>query len=287
MLNNFHKNYVNGNKTIINKDIVIAILAKDKEYCINFYLECIYNLNYNKKKTHLYIRSNDNTDKTQDILEGFIKKHDKEYGSIYYNFESIDTVLKDMGHREWNKKRFKILGRIREESVKYAIKKNCHYFVIDCDNFITSNCLNVLMEKINQYKVLAPMLNSQKRKKWYSNFFYEVTRQGYCKISNYYYTILNRQQKGVFKVPLLHCTYIIHNDILSDVSYDDGSDRYEYAIFSDVLRKKNIQQYLINEDFYGYILWSLFENELKEDLLDNWKDKLKYFERNQYIKQIL
>ena len=59
MLSNFHRNYVNVKKKI-NKNIVIAILAKDKEYSLKFYLECIYNLNYNKKNIHLYIRSNDN-----------------------------------------------------------------------------------------------------------------------------------------------------------------------------------------------------------------------------------
>ena len=279
MLSNFHRNYVNVKKKI-NKNIVIAILAKDKEYCLKFYLECIYNLNYNKKNIHLYIRSNDNKDETQKILENFIKKHEKEYGSIYSNFESVNDRLKEMGHREWNKERFKILGSIRHESIQYAIKKKCHYFVVDCDNFITSNCLKILVEKIYQYKVLAPMLNSQVRKKWYSNFFYEITDKGYCKVSNYYYTILNRQHKGIFKVPLIHCTYMINNDILSEISYDDGSNRYEYAIFSDVLRKKNIHQYLINEDFYGYILWSLTEDELKEDL-NNWKH---HFKGNNYIK---
>ena len=40
MLSNFHRNYVKKEKKI-NKNIVIAILAKDKEYCLKFYLECI------------------------------------------------------------------------------------------------------------------------------------------------------------------------------------------------------------------------------------------------------
>jgi len=286
MLSNFYNNYVTDKKNV-NDDVVIAVLAKDKEYCIKFYLDCIYNLNYDKKKIHLYIRSNDNNDKTEEILKEFIDKHSKEYGSIYYNFESINETLKDIGHREWTKERFKILGKIRQQSVDYAIKKKSHYFVVDCDNFITSNSLKILMEKLDKYKVIAPMLNSQKRKKWYSNFFMEVTDEGYCKVSNYYYVILNRQKRGIFEVPLIHCAYMIHNTILPKISYNDDSERYEYVILSDVLRKNNISQYIINEDFYGYILWSLYEKELKKDLLDNWPEKLHYFKNNNYIKNLL
>ena len=50
-----------------------------------------------------------------------------------------------------------------------------------------------------------------------------------------------------------------------------------YQIFGDVLRKKNIKQYLINDAFYGMLTWHLDENELKKDLQDYWKWALPSF----------
>ena len=34
-------------------DVVIVILAKNKEYCLQFYLNCLYNLDFDKKRIHL------------------------------------------------------------------------------------------------------------------------------------------------------------------------------------------------------------------------------------------
>ena len=33
-----------------NDEVVFAILAKDKEYCLDYYLECLHNQTYDKKK---------------------------------------------------------------------------------------------------------------------------------------------------------------------------------------------------------------------------------------------
>ena len=51
-----------------NEDILLAILVKDKAPCLPFYLQCIYNQNYDKKNLHLYIRTNDNNDNSDRII---------------------------------------------------------------------------------------------------------------------------------------------------------------------------------------------------------------------------
>ena len=110
------------------ENIVIAILAKNKAQCLPLYLECLYNLDFNKKNIHLYIRTNDNTDNTVEILEDFIKEHQHEYLSVNFNKENIDNKLNIYKNHEWNSFRFKILGKIRQDSIDYAIKLNSHYF---------------------------------------------------------------------------------------------------------------------------------------------------------------
>jgi len=199
------------------EEVVIAILAKDKGYCLDFYLNCIANQNYDKSKIHLYIRTNDNKDNTKDILDQFIKKYVDEYSSIYYDNSSVSETLKKYTEHEWNSERFKILGKIRQESINYAINLNAHYFVVDCDNFITPNTL------ID-----------------YDN-------------NDFYLPILYREIKGLIEVDTIHCTYFLNKSILKEVTYDDNSLRYEYAIFSDNFRKKGITQYLDNSKFYGFL----------------------------------
>lgn len=220
----------------INKfhDIVIAILAKDKGFSLPFYLKCIFNQTYPKKYTHIYIRTNDNKDDTVDILKQFISCYGHMYASIFIDETSISEKLKKFGHHEWNSERFKILGKIRQESVDHAIKLDAHYFVADCDNFIVPNTIEE-MWKNSHNGVLCPMLKSNRL---YSNFHVDVDENGYYKHNDIYHQYLNATIKGLIELSVVHCTYFIHNKFLKDVSYDDNSYRYEYVVFSDVLRKK-------------------------------------------------
>lgn len=231
-------------------DIVIAILVKNKEYCLQFYLDCIYNFNFNKKRLHLYIRTNDNTDNTINILKKFIKKYKNEYKSVYYNDTSINNELKKYEEHEWNHIRFKILGDIRQKSIDYAIKLDCHYFVIDCDNFITNNTLTDLFQDKDR-GIIAPLLITNSA---YANYHNDITENGYYKDDPIYYKILERAICGLIKVNVVHCTYFIHNKYLKYVNYDDNSYRHEYVIFSEKMRKSNIPQYINNIKFYGFLV---------------------------------
>jgi len=266
----------------INENILIAILVKDKGACLPLYLQCIYNQEYDKKKLHLYIRTNDNNDNSAELLLDFIGKYGKEYGSIYYNDSSIFPELKQMAHRDWNKKRFNILGKIRQDSINYAIENNLHYFVADCDNFITPNTLKAMI-KNKKYNVIGPMLPT---KTGYSNFHYAVDNEGYYGHHDNYMKLLEKKIIGATEVAVIHCTYFINNNTLKDIKYIDGTGRHEYVIFSDVLRKKNIKQYLLNDNFYGMLTWHGIEKNLKKDLKEYWNWAHSSFKNNDYLKNL-
>jgi len=256
------------------RGVLIAILAKDKEPTLPFFLNCIYTLDYDKTLIHLYIKTNDNNDKTRKLLLDFIGKYGNEYASIYYDDSSINPKLKKMGHREWTKIRFDILGKIRQDSIDYAIKNDLHYFVVDCDNFVTPNTLNAMM-KHKDKKVIGPMLPT---KTGYSNFHYLVDNDGYFKGHENYKKLLHKEMTGAIPVEVIHCTYFINNDTLKDISYNDGTGRHEYVIFSDVLRKKNIKQYLLNDNFYGFLEWYTKVEGVNEDLQGYWNWALPSFD---------
>ena len=234
------------------KRVVISILAKDKAYSLRLFLACLDNLDYDHQHLHLYIRTNDNNDDTVEILTDFIRDHGDKYGSIYFDSSSLFTGLKEIGG--WCGVRYVILGEIRQKSVAYARKLQAHYFVIDCDNFVSRNSLKDLMNHIDQYKVIAPMLTVPNQ--FYSNFHASIDKNGYSADNHFkkkYREIHNRTTRGVIEVPVVHCTYLIHRNVLSEVCYDDGSLRMEYVIFSDHLRKKGIKQYLMNTEHYGEV----------------------------------
>lgn len=241
-------------------DVLVAILAKDKAPCLPRYLQCLLNQTFPKNKTHLYIRTNDNTDDTEEILKEFIATN--TYASVFFDGSSISEELKNFGPHEWNVTRFKILGKIRQDSIEYAKTRNFDYFVADLDNFIIPTTIE-RMSMLRTLGVISPMLVSTS---YYSNYHAAVDTNGYYKECNLYKDILFKKVAGLIKVPVIHCTYFIANDYLKHVCYDDNTNRYEYVIFSDSLRKSNIDQYIDNRIFYGVVTFATSTSEIDKEL---------------------
>ena len=232
--------------------IVFAVLAKQKAHVLPFYLNCLLAQTLDKKQIHLYIRTNDNTDDTEGILQRFVQEHGAKYASVFFDAASVSARLAAYGQHEWNIERFKALGAIRQASVQYAVTLGAHYFVADCDNFLTPGVLQTMLD-MKELGVVAPMLRSPTA---YSNFHYEVDPNGYYKDHPAYYDLLTGRIRGLVAVAVVHCTYFIHNRLLKDVIYDDDSRRYEYVIFSDALRSRGIPQYLDNRADYGFLTFA-------------------------------
>lgn len=235
--------------------VTIAILAKDKAHHLPMYLDLIEKQTYPASKIKLYIRTNNNTDHTAEVLENWIEKVNDKYAEIYYDASDVDEPVQQYAPHEWNSIRFKVLGRLRQESIDWARKKGTHYFVIDCDNFIVPETLETLLH--TGLPVVGPLLrNGDDPNSFYSNYHFSTDENGYFKNSNYYYDILYGYMKGLIEVEVIHCTYLVRNEVLDKVCYDDGSGRYEYVIFSDFLRKSGIPQYIDNRQEYGKLTFS-------------------------------
>jgi glycosyltransferase involved in cell wall biosynthesis len=250
--------------------VVFAILAKNKAAVLPLYLECILKQTLPKQQIHLYIRTNDNTDNTADILKAFVATHGHTYASVWYDDSSVSNILKSYKPHEWNSTRFSILGKIRQDSINYAIKLGAHYFVADCDNFIVPSTLERMLEQ-KDLGVVAPMLVT---KTAYSNFHYDVDANGYLKDHPNYLKLLNRSVSGCIDVKVVHCTYFIANHLLFRINYDDKSARYEYVIFSDMLRKQSVPQYLDNRQYYGFLTFVDTEADFTKELSESYKSHL-------------
>jgi hypothetical protein len=243
-------------------EVVVAVLAKDKEHCLPAFLQCLWNQRYPKKKIHLYIRTNNNNDKTVEVLEKWIKFFGPAYGSVFFDKTDVKERVQDFGQHEWNSIRFSILGKIRQDSINHAISKNCHYFVVDCDNFIRPNTLLSLIS--SGLPVVAPFLRTVGT--LYSNYHHCVDPYGYFAECSHYLNIWNMEVRGFVQCSVVHCTYFIRNKYLKHISYDDGTGRHEYVIFSHTLREKNIPQYLDNREVYGVVSFAENKVDVEPDI---------------------
>lgn len=252
--------------------VFFHILAKDKAKVLPYWLEQnLDKLDYPRDKVILYFRTNNNNDDTAGIIEQWV--HDEklmyernegrhDWHRLIVNDEDVPEQVQRFGVHEWNAERFSVLARLREEGIAEAMTyPGAYYFVVDVDNFIMPGTLKALIAE--QKPVIAPLLRyavaaGEETHMGYANFHHPVTPNGYYQDSEEYYALLNGAIRGVWPIDLVHCTYLIHPDALSHISYHDGTEDYEYVIFSRRLRNAGIEQYLDNRKIYGYL--TLWEN---------------------------
>jgi glycosyltransferase involved in cell wall biosynthesis len=232
--------------------VLVAILAKQKEASLPLYLECIEALDYPKSAIVLYVRTNNNTDGTEDILRRWIARVGHLYGGVEFDAENVEDRVEEFGVHEWNATRFHVLGRIRNISLRRTVERECDfYFVADVDNFIRSCTLRELVSL--KVPIVAPFLRSIVPGSLYSNYHAAIDGNGYYEECDQYSWIANRWVTGVLEVPVVHCTYLVRADVIAHLHYQDGTDRHEYVIFSDGARKRAVPQYIDNRQVYGYI----------------------------------
>lgn len=249
----------------VDEFVTVAILAKNKAHTLPFYLACIEAQTWPKSNTYLYIRTNNNTDDSVQILCDWLDRVGDEYPKIYFDDTDVDEPVEQFKQHEWNYTRFKILGKIRQDSVDWTYDNNSHYFVADCDNFIAADTIESMVN--THLPIIAPLLRCFSQQ-YYSNYHETIDQNGYYAPSVFYYDILDRKVRGIIEVPVVHCTYFIRHEVLDKICYDDESARYEYVIFSDSARKQNIAQYIDNRKIYGYISFAETEEEFEKEEYD-------------------
>ena len=242
--------------------VLVAILAKQKEGLLPYWLDSLSKWDYPKDRMILYVRSNNNTDNTEKILRNWVADNAKWYRHVIEDYTNLETPLENYGVHEWNVERFKALGAIRNRSVDIAFHADADfYWVVDVDNFVLPDTLSTLVNY--NLPVVSPMLEyavyeDESRHSAYSNYHFLIDDNGYYLDNINYYRVLNREITGLIKVPVVHCTYLIRADAMPYTTYVDGTDDYEYVIFSRAMRKHNIPQYLDNQRTYGCL--TLTEN---------------------------
>jgi hypothetical protein len=261
------------------KTVLLAILARNKAHVLPDYFKCIGNLDYNKKLITIYINTNNNIDNTETLLEEWAQLNRDNYKKIIFDKHHVENLIDSRPH-EWTAQRFSILAEIRNKSLEKALENgNDYYFVVDCDNFIAPYTLKELLLK--DKPIIAPLLKPIPEKNdYYSNYFCDVSENGYYQNHPDYNSIFLGFKQGNFKVPVVHCTYLINTKYINQLNYADGSNDYEFVIFSRLARAHNVDQYICNEKNFGYLLH--FQKDLT---LEEEKDSVKDLNIENMIKK--
>jgi len=232
--------------------VLLAILAKQKESVLPLYLDCIEALDYPKSAISLHVRTNNNTDRTGEILRTWLDRVGHEYAHVEYDDSDVVDEVEQYDVHEWNAVRFKVLAGIRQASLSRAVELDCDfYFTVDVDNFVRPGVLRELVRL--DLPFVSPLLRHVDVANPYSNFHFRVDANGYYLDCPEYYSVLEQHVRGVCEVAVAHCTYLLRTSVLPLLAYADGSDRHEYVIFSDSARRQGIPQYLDNRQVYGYL----------------------------------
>ena len=232
--------------------VLLAILAKQKEAVLPFYLECIEALDYPKDAIHLYIRTNNNTDRTTEILQDWVSRVRDSYAGVEMDASDVEAPVQQFGVHEWNATRFSVLAHIRNVSLAATQRLGCdYYFVVDVDNFLRPHTLRELIAL--GLPIVAPLLRHVDPNSSYSNYHAAIDANGYFADHEMYFPLLYSDVKCVCEVPVVHCTYLVRAELIPQLSYVDGSHRYEYVVFSDCARRRRIPQYLDTRQVYGYL----------------------------------
>lgn len=246
--------------------VCIAILAKDKEGVLPTFLNNIKELDYPKSRIMLYIRTNNNTDRTPELLDEFMEwAVGHGYARGYCDSADVEEQVQRFGDHEWNTERFKVLGKIRQDSMQWAVDNGAdYYYVQDVDNFVQPATLKELVAL--QLPIVAPLLRKiEEPDHGYSNFHTAIDVNGYYADSPIYFHFLLRRIRGVVEQPVVHCTYLVRADTIPKLTYLDDTGRYEYVIFSHSARKAGVPQYLDTRRQWGWL--TMYNRDFKPGAL--------------------
>ena len=256
--------------------VLVHVLARNKEPVLPFYLKSLEEWDYPKNDIVLYVKTNNNTDKTLDILDRWVSANRRHYLDVIYETHDFDVNIERTRNHEWTRDRLTIIRGLRDRGLSFAREYEADfYFTSDCDNFLLPHTLSSLVAL--NVPVVAPLLryaedenevaeNAAAANWMYSTFTTLVNEYGDTQhgapaetFPSGYFDVLHRAWPGLHQVELVHATYLLRRDVLNVVSYQNGvRDGFDYIILAFNLRQAGIPQLLDNRETYGCL--TLAEN---------------------------
>ncbi|XP_055705796.1 glycosyltransferase 25 family member [Phlebotomus papatasi] len=257
--------------------ILIVTLIRNKAHTLPLFFTYLTQLDYPKDRIALWIRSDHNADASLEIVGEWLKEMRSKYHSVHYTFNASDPLRREeLSPTHWPLERFKDVIAMKEEALRLAREIWADYvFFLDADAFLTNPSTLRNLVSIGA-PIVAPMLTSDGL---YSNYWCGMSEDFYYERTEEYKKILNRENVGVFSVPMVHSAVLVdlnhpESDLLtfdkdvlnfhleslnSQHTYNGPVD--DIIIFAMSANYSGIPMKISNEVAFGYIMVPLEQDE--------------------------
>ncbi|XP_045469942.1 procollagen-lysine,2-oxoglutarate 5-dioxygenase [Harmonia axyridis] len=198
----------------------------------------VASLQYPKSRIHLFVH---NAAKYHiDHVETFLEAYTDQY-------LSVKKIIPDDATTEW---------AARNLALDQCLAKECDYlFVVDSiANLNNPHTLKLLIEQ--NRTVIAPIM-VRPNKVW-SNFWGELTKDGFYARSNDYMDIVHNEKRGLWVVPFINSVYLINAKLLK--KYDRNTLKYSKdkldpdMAFCAQLRELGVFMHATNRIDFGHLV---------------------------------
>ncbi|XP_047445432.1 procollagen galactosyltransferase 2 [Mugil cephalus] len=244
--------------SLMKPKVLIAILARNAQHSLPYFLGCIDRLDYPKDRIAIWAASDHNVDNSTVVLQEWLRGVQHLYHSVEWRpSEGPSAYADEEGPKHWPTSRFTHVMKLKQAALRAARRAWTDYILfVDSDNLLTNR--HTLTDLIAQnLTIVAPMLES---KNLYSNFWCGITPQGYYRRTPEYIPIRKWKRRGCFAVPMVHSTYLLdlRRRSSQELAFYPPHPEYPYHL-DDIMalafsaRQAGVQMYVCNQEHYGYL----------------------------------
>ncbi|XP_062408646.1 procollagen galactosyltransferase 2 [Sardina pilchardus] len=265
---------VRPESSLLKPKVLIAILARNAEHSLPFYLGCIDRLDYPKDRITIWVATDHNVDNTTAMLQDWLSTVEGHYHSVELRAGESSALLGEEGPKHWVDSRYTHVLRLRQAALRRARALWADYILFaDSDNLLTNPEVLTLLMAENK-TLVAPMLESRTL---YSNFWCGMTPQGYYKRTPEYIPIRDGKREGCHAVPMVHSTFLLdlRRKASRDLAFYPVHHLYPWImddimIFSFSARQAGVQMFVCNKKHYGYLPVPVKPDQNLEDEVESF-----------------
>nr|XP_055058827.1 procollagen galactosyltransferase 2 isoform X3 [Misgurnus anguillicaudatus] len=262
--------------SLLKPTVVIAILARNSEHSLPYFLGCIERLDYPKDRISIWAATDHNIDNTTAMLKEWLSEVENLYHLVKLQTMEEETsfYVDELGPKHWPDSRFTHVLKLRQAALRSAKAQWADYILfVDSDNLLTNTqVLNQLIAE--NLTLVAPMLESRTL---YSNFWCGMTPQGYYKRTPHYVPIRNWKRIGCHPVPMIHSTMLIDLRRYASASLAFYPVHHYYVwtlddimAFAFSARQAGVQMFVCNKEHYGYLPLPLKTKQSLEEEVESF-----------------
>ncbi|CAH8641227.1 unnamed protein product [Schistosoma intercalatum] len=289
-----------NNPNYLMPTLCIGVLVRNKAHTLPYFLNGIENQQYPTKRITLIFYVDNTIDSSEIILNEWIQCNKDKYHNII--FEGKDHNITKLEYENlskmWTQDHYLHVINLRQKLLDEARNIWADFYLsIDADVILMNpltieHLINVMLDstvstsksnldhKTNEnIIILAPLMNCTSSEH-YSNFWGAMSEEGYYLRSEHYFDIQKRRIQGVYPVAMVHSIFLINLQFYQSeqIGYSPAPINYtgpidDIIIFSRSVQRAEIDFYLDNTQFYGYIPSPVEEQDLglySKDLNNAW-----------------